>query len=236
MSKAALAHRRAGTSVLMIATDTGGLYSGYPTRDPDARPLLRVEVITPEIMAMTCRGAGALGAGGMTTKLEAATKTAAAGIHTVLFCGHDAAAIDAFGDGQLCGTLIPARGERQLARKMLLRHTPPSGGVLRIDDGAFDALVNRGAALLPGGVIVVEGDFNTDAMVDITCSKGHRRARAGAISLRRPRAHRRTTQQRHRWRAGFRQRCVGDPARQSGAVRCRGGDATLTGRHPYHKT
>lgn len=163
--------------ILMIATDTGGLYSSHPTRDARARPLSRVEAITPEIMAMAAGGAGTLGTGGMSTKLEAAGKAAAAGIHTALFCGHDASAIDALGRGQLRGTLIPAYGERQVARKMWLRHTPPSGGVLRIDAGAFDALANRGASLLPGGVVSVEGDFNSDAMVDVTCTNGRRLAR-----------------------------------------------------------
>src|SRR3546814_20055939 len=43
--------------MLFIATDTDGLYTGHPTRDPDARPLPRVEAITPEVMAMTAGGA-----------------------------------------------------------------------------------------------------------------------------------------------------------------------------------
>lgn len=163
--------------ILLIATDTAGLCTGHPVNDPDARAVTRVDEITPEIMAMASGGAGALGTGGMYTKLEAATKTAAAGIDAALFCGHDADTLAALSRDRLRGTFIPAHGERLLARKMWLRHTPPSGGVVRVDDGAFDALVNRGASLLPGGVVSVEGDFNMDAMVDVTCSKGRRLAR-----------------------------------------------------------
>ncbi len=163
--------------ILMIATDTGGLYTGHPTDDPDARPLSRIDTITPDIMRMTQGGAGSLGTGGMYTKLEAATKAAAAGIHTALFCGRDPVALAALGNDRLCGTFIPAHGERQLARKMWLRHTPPSGGVLRVDSGAFEAMNERGASLLPGGVVGVEGDFNIDAMVDVVCVKGRRLAR-----------------------------------------------------------
>ncbi len=163
--------------ILLIATDTGGLYTGHPTRDPDARPLSRVEAITPDIMRMTQGGAGALGTGGMYTKLEAATKAAAAGVHTALFCGRDPAALSALGDDRLRGTFIPAHGERLVARKLWLRHTPPSGGVLRVDAGAFEAMTQRGASLLPGGVVGVEGEFDPSAMVDVICVKGRRLAR-----------------------------------------------------------
>src|SRR3546814_18040196 len=65
--------------MLFIATDTDGLYTGHPTRDPDAQPLPRVEAITTEVLPMTAGGAGALGTGGMAARLEAASKGAAAG-------------------------------------------------------------------------------------------------------------------------------------------------------------
>ncbi|WP_149193158.1 glutamate 5-kinase [Luteimonas suaedae] len=167
--------------MLLIATDTGGLYTGHPTRDPDARPVPRVKEITPGIMRMAQGGAGSLGTGGMSTKLEAAGKAAAADIGTALFCGHDEVAISALTHDRLRGTFIPPHGDRLVARKMWLRHTPPSGGLVRIDDGAAEALVERGASLLPGGVVSVEGDFNCSAMVDVTCAQGHKRLARGLV-------------------------------------------------------
>lgn len=160
--------------MLFIATDTHGLYTGHPTRDPQAQPLPRVEAITPEVMAMTAGGAGALGTGGMATKLEAASKAAAAGIDTALFCGRDARALAAIADDQLHGTLIPAHGPRLLARKLWLRHQPACRGRLRIDAGACQALAERGASLLPGGVVGVEGDFSSRAIVDLVSEAGRR--------------------------------------------------------------
>ncbi|MEZ0469712.1 glutamate 5-kinase [Luteimonas salinilitoris] len=167
--------------MLLIATDTGGLYTGHPTRDPDARPVPRVKEITPGIMRMAQGGAGTLGTGGMSTKLEAASKAAAADIGTALFCGHDEVAISALTHDRLRGTFIPPHGDRLVARKMWLRHTPPSGGVVRIDDGAAEALAERGASLLPGGVVSVEGDFNCSAMVDVTCAQGRKRLARGLV-------------------------------------------------------
>ncbi|MDH5825054.1 glutamate 5-kinase [Luteimonas sp. RD2P54] len=167
--------------ILLIATDTDGLYTGHPQQDPDARPVPRIEAITPGVMRMAQGGAGTLGTGGMATKLEAATKAAAAGIDTALFCGHRMETIDALAADRLRGTFIPAHGERLVARKMWLRHTPPSGGRIRIDEGAARALAERGASLLPGGVVGVEGDFNCSAMVDITCAEGRRRLARGLV-------------------------------------------------------
>lgn len=167
--------------VLLIATDTEGLYTGHPGNDPAARPVPRIEEITPEIMHMAQGGAGLLGTGGMYTKLEAATKTAAAGIDTVLFCGHNAETISALAEDRLHGTFIPAHGDRLGARKMWLRHTPPSGGAVRIDKGAANALTLQGASLLPGGVLSVEGDFSRSAMIDILPAKGHRRLARGLV-------------------------------------------------------
>lgn len=160
--------------MLFIATDTHGLYSGHPTRDPEARPLPRVDAITPEVMAMTSGGAGVLGTGGMATKLEAASKAAAAGIDTALLCGHDRRALEALAGDRLHGTLIPAHGPRLLARKLWLRHQPACRGRVRIDDGAWRALVERGASLLPGGVIDVEGDFSNRALVNLVSEQGRR--------------------------------------------------------------
>lgn len=169
--------------VLLIATDTAGLYSGHPLLDPAARPLPRVEAITPDVMAMASGAPGELGTGGMRTKLEAAGKAAAAGISTCLFSGRSVEALQALAEDRLVGTLIPAHGSRLLARKLWLRHAPASGGVLRVDAGAAAALVGRGASLLPGGVIAVDGEFSRGDLVDVADASGQVLAR-GLVAYR----------------------------------------------------
>lgn len=155
--------------LLLIATDIAGLYSGHPGRDPAARPLPRVEAITPDVLAMA-GDAGALGTGGMRTKLEAAAKAATAGISTALFSGRDGAAVAALGQGWLHGTLVDAQGSRLRARKQWLRHAP-AAGVLVIDAGACAALL-RGASLLPGGVRGVGGDFRRGDVLEVRVADG----------------------------------------------------------------
>jgi glutamate 5-kinase len=163
--------------LLLIATDIGGLYTGHPQHDPQARPQERIEVVTPAVLAMA-GGAGALGTGGMRTKLDAAAKAASAGIPTALFCGRDAAVVAGLGDGVLRGTLVAAHGSRISARKQWLRHAPASG-VLEVDDGARSALL-RGASLLPGGVRRVEGDFRRGDVLELRGSDGQALARGQA--------------------------------------------------------
>jgi len=154
--------------LLLIATDIGGLYSAHP-RDPSARPVTRVDTITPELLQAASGGAGTLGTGGMRTKLDAAAKAGAAGIATALFCGRDADVVRALHDDRLHGTLVIAQGDRLRARKQWLRHAPSSGR-LRVDAGAFAALHRQGASLLPGGVVSIDGEFRRGDVVEIATS------------------------------------------------------------------
>lgn len=161
--------------LLLIATDIGGLYSAHPA-DPSARPIARVEAITPELLQAASGGAGALGTGGMRTKLDAAAKAGAAGIATALFCGRDADVVRALHDDRLHGTLVLAQGDRLRARKQWLRHAPPSGRLF-VDAGAFAALHRQGASLLPGGVLSAEGEFRRGDVVEVASGQGDAFAR-----------------------------------------------------------
>ena len=163
--------------LLLIATDIAGLYRGHPQHDPDARPVERIEAITPQVLAMA-GDAGTLGTGGMRTKLEAASKAASAGIATALFCGRDAATVDALARGSLHGTFIAAHGNRISARKQWLRHAPAAGAI-EVDEGAQAALL-RGASLLPGGVRTVAGDFRRGDVIEVRASDGIALARGQA--------------------------------------------------------
>lgn len=153
--------------ILLIATDISGLYDDSPVRNPQATPIPRIKAITPAVLRMTQGDAGALGTGGMRTKLEAASKAAAAGIGTALFCGRDAATVQGLSQGILHGSFVEAHGDRLLARKQWLRNAPAGLQGLRVDEGAARALVERGASLLPGGVVAVEGEFGRGDLIEL---------------------------------------------------------------------
>jgi glutamate 5-kinase len=153
--------------LLLIASDVDALYTADPRRDPAAQALGEVRELTPQIMAMAGGSGSAVGTGGMRTKLEAAAKAAAAGIATVLFNGRNEAAVQALGQGRLCGTLIHAGRSRMQARKYWLRHAPAAPGCIRVDAGAARALASGRASLLPGGIRDASGEFNRGDMVEI---------------------------------------------------------------------
>lgn len=178
---------------LFIATDIAGFYSANPRVDPDARPIDEVEALTPEFFAMAGDAGSGVGTGGMRTKLEAAAKAAAVGIETYLFDGTSAEAVRLLGQGKLRGTRFRPAQNRLAARKYWLRNAPAeAGGKVLIDAGAAQALAQKGASLLPGGVITAEGDFRRGDMVEVSLRDGggeHRIARGivqySAVDIRR---------------------------------------------------
>lgn len=153
--------------LLLIASDIDALYTADPRHEPTAQPMIHVSALTPQILAMAGGSGSAAGTGGMRTKLEAASKAAAAGIPTALFHGGDAATVQALVQGQLHGTLIDAASSRMQARKYWLRHAPAAPGRIRVDAGAAGALAGGRASLLPGGILDTEGEFQRGDMVEI---------------------------------------------------------------------
>lgn len=158
--------------VYFIATDIDGLFSANPRTDASAQPIDSVAAITPALFAMAGGSGSSVGTGGMRTKLEAASKAAAAGIETVLFNGTSQDAMRALAHGQLLGTRIRTGQTRLAARKYWLRHVPAVPGAIVVDAGAARAIGAKGASLLPGGIVGADGEFARGDMVEIVCREG----------------------------------------------------------------
>jgi len=152
---------------LFIATDIDGFYTANPRVHADAKPIEDVEALTPEFFAMAGDAGSSAGTGGMRTKLEAAAKAAAAGIETFLFNGTRAEAVRSLAQGQFSGTRFRPSQNRVAARKYWLRNVPLEAGGVIVDAGAARAMAEKGASLLPGGVIAAEGDFRRGDMVEV---------------------------------------------------------------------
>lgn len=156
--------------ILFIASDVNGLYSGDPRSDPTALAINEVAQIDESVLAMAGGAGTILGTGGMMTKLQAASKAASAGIETVLFNGTDAQALGLMAQGRVRGTRVRPALTRLAARKHWLRHAPTAPGAIVVDAGAARALTERGASLLPGGVLAAEGDFARGDIIEIHCA------------------------------------------------------------------
>ena len=166
---AAIVAALVNADVLFIATDIDGLYTTNPRSDPTAHAVNEVAAVNIETMAMAGGIGTTMGTGGMRTKLEAASKAAAAGIETILFNGTDAEVLRLLVQDRMRGTRLHAGQTRVAARKHWLRHVPPVPGAIIVDAGAARALTSNGASLLPGGISSAAGEFARGDMVDIRC-------------------------------------------------------------------
>ncbi|HEV8307166.1 MAG TPA: glutamate 5-kinase [Methylomirabilota bacterium] len=162
--------------LLVLLSDTDGLYTGDPNQDPTAERIDTVEAITPE-MERLAGARGPLGTGGMVTKLQAAQKAMAAGIPMVIADGRRAGVLDAVLDGEPVGTYFEPRGDRLTARKRWIAFAIAPQGMLEVDAGARRALVEGGKSLLPSGVVKVEGEFSAGDAVGLRDPEGREFAR-----------------------------------------------------------
>ena len=117
-----------------------------------------------------------MGTGGMMTKLDAAEIVMAQGIPAVLTEGPTQERSDPIGRalrGEQIGTRFePPSGPVPQKRKAWIAHATAARGTICIDDGAVLALMERGASLLPGGIVSIDGRFDIGAPVDITDQRG----------------------------------------------------------------
>lgn len=72
--------------LLIMLTDTDGLYDSNPAENPSAAPIRRVKAINDEIRAIA-GGAGKKGTGGFATKIKAAEIAVSSGIPVVIMNG-----------------------------------------------------------------------------------------------------------------------------------------------------
>jgi glutamate 5-kinase len=161
--------------VLFIATDIDGLYDADPRSTPGAQPMRIVTDPGDDILAMAGGAGSSVGTGGMRTKILAAQRAGAAGIDTILFNGTREAVSQALAEDRLIGTRFVAAHSRVAARKHWLRHAPVEAGAsIVIDAGAATALIDRGASLLPIGVVDAQGEFRRGDLVELVRVDGGR--------------------------------------------------------------
>ncbi len=165
--------------LLVILTDVDGLYDRNPDKDKRAKliPVVAEGGINHDLEAVA-GGAGSIAStGGMRTKLEAARIATAAGVRCVIANGYKSEVIHHVLDGTLpCTQFLPAH-EALSHRKRWIAFGRSVRGMIRIDEGARAALLDRGKSLLPAGVTAVEGQFESGDAVRIVDSAGELIAR-----------------------------------------------------------
>ncbi len=104
----AIVAANADADLLVMLTDTNGLYTADPRTDSGAKLIPEVTEITDEIEGLAGGHGSAMGTGGMITKIRAAKIAGAAGCDTVIANGHDPSILYGIIEGEEVGTRFVA--------------------------------------------------------------------------------------------------------------------------------
>jgi glutamate 5-kinase len=170
---AALVAHLVAADLLVLLTDTAGLFTADPRTTAEASLIEEVVEVDHELEAMAGGAGTEVGSGGMVSKLAAAKIAAWSGVETVIADAGRPGVLRAAVDGRPdVGTVFRPRGRRLSARKLWIAFAVAAAGTLVVDDGARRALVEREASLLPAGIVSVSGRFDIDDAVEIAGPDG----------------------------------------------------------------
>jgi glutamate 5-kinase len=153
--------------IFINLTDIDGLYDKDPRVHPDARLIERVTTYSKSIEKYAGDIPGALGTGGMLSKIKAARKVTASGIPMVIAQGYRSDILLRLANGEAHGTYFVPREQKLNRKKCWIGYTVNPQGTVTIDAGAAKALVSNGKSLLPSGVVDVDGKFPAGAAVAV---------------------------------------------------------------------
>jgi len=156
-----------GAKLLLLLTDTEGLFTADPREDPGARPITDVRSFEELERYAIGMSTSPLGSGGMRSKVVAAEMATAAGIPAVITRGTDRDALARVLRGEPSGTRFHPQDGRVSSFKLWLKYAKPTHGRLTVDGGAERALRERGTSLLPVGVVDVHGEFGAGDAVAV---------------------------------------------------------------------
>ena len=151
--------------LLVVLTTVDGLVENFGKKNPRTIPL--VETIDADIKKLAGGTLSATAVGGMEAKLRAAKMTARTGIPLVIASGKKKRVLANIIDGRDEGTFFTARPGLLKGRKRHIAFFHQTKGSLWVDNGARDALRDKGKSLLPPGVTKCNGNFAKGDVVRI---------------------------------------------------------------------
>ncbi|OLL23257.1 putative glutamate 5-kinase [Neolecta irregularis DAH-3] len=177
---------------LFLMTDVDCLYTSNPRKDPNAKPIQVVHDIS-QLKADVTSSGSRVGTGGMVTKIIAAELATSVGVTTVIARGSEPQNIFEIVDyisKQSSRPDVPLAVEPNFVgepplhtcfvpkpksigdRGFWLSHGLSPRGKIFVDKGAYHALSRtERAALLPSGILQVEGSFSAQQAVDLFVSR-----------------------------------------------------------------
>jgi glutamate 5-kinase len=154
--------------MLVLLTNTDGLYQSDPRVDPEAKLVKRVDDFEQLRDIEIGNRPSHLGRGGMTSKIAAAEMATGSGVRVVICNGRSGDAVARVAKGKSVGTLFSAKKSRKApGRKLWLRYGSEPAGAIYVDDGAVEKLRASGSSLLAVGIVRSSGRFEAGDVVEV---------------------------------------------------------------------
>lgn len=169
---AALVANLVEADLLVILTDQSGLYDKDPRKFAEAQMIHEGRANDARFLDFAGGAGTAIGSGGMRTKVLAAQRASRSGCATVIASGREPAVLQRLYEGEMLGTLLLPDTAPLAARKQWIAGQLSSQGILWLDSGAAEAILNTGKSLLPIGVTRVEGVFGRGEVVSCVTDDG----------------------------------------------------------------
>ena len=151
--------------LFICLTDVDGLYTGNPHSDPEAKPVYTIAKVDRKVEAMAGYVVGALGTGGMQSKIQAARMVSMRGGSSFIGSGRRPYILQHLFAGEAVGTFFLPQAEKLQSRKHWIAYVLRPKGYLVLDQGACKAIVKGGKSLLPSGILEVRGNFGIGSPV-----------------------------------------------------------------------
>ncbi len=169
---AALVANLVDADLLLLLTDTAGVFTSDPRISDDAALIEEIERIGNHHESLGGTTGTSRGSGGMSSKIMAAKVASWSGVRSVIA---DSKRPDVVADAIVSkagtGTFVKARPGRMSARKLWIAFAVGSHGSVVVDAGARAAL-ERGTSLLAAGVRDVSGSFGAGDPIEIAETGG----------------------------------------------------------------
>lgn len=158
--------------LLIILSDTAGLYSADPQRHPNAQLIKQVDKIDAEVERLAADTLSKTGTGGMITKIEAARLATASGVTVVIADGRLTDIILKLSAGEAIGTRFTPSALKLESRKRWMLSGLCVRGKLFVDSGAASAIEKKNRSLLAAGIERIEGKCKRGDIINIYNSHG----------------------------------------------------------------
>jgi glutamate 5-kinase len=170
---AALVAHLVGAELLVLLTDTAGVFTADPRVDASASLVEEIAALDRQLMAAASGAGTERGSGGMASKLAAARMAAWSGVRAVIAAAdRPSVLVDAAAGAPGVGTVVQPLDRKLSARRLWIAFAVAPSGTVQVDAGALRALVDGHRSLLPAGVTGVVGEFGANVAVELAGPDG----------------------------------------------------------------